>query len=138
VPLIVAPEPDFDALACVKFADAYHDNYGNQAWSDLSRTDKEAALRRGTQYVMARRVKEQYLNPLHYNVKAATAEAALRAAAGTLYADIDPQAVMSDSAGPISTTYSAPGNGGRMTFPVIDDLLRGLTEDAFGIKLVRA
>jgi hypothetical protein len=136
--LIVAPDPDFDSLVSVAFADAYHVSLGNQAWEPLTLEAKEAALRRATQYVMARRVKEHYLNPLHYNVKAATAEAALRANDGTLYADVEAQAVVSETVGPISTTYAASTSGGRMRFPVIDDLLRGLIEGDGVVKLVRA
>jgi len=138
VPLIVFPADDSDSLVSVEFADKYHSDLGNKAWDNLSEPEKESALRRGTQYILARRVKEQYLNPLHYNVKAATAEAALRASDGTLYADVEAQAVVSETVGPISTTYAASTTGGRMTFPVIDDLLRGLTESAFGVRLVRA
>jgi len=138
VPLIVFPAEDSDSLVSVEFADKYHSDLGNKAWGSLSEPDKESALRRGTQYILARRVKEQYLNPLHYNVKAATAEAALRASDGTLYADVEAQAVVSETVGPISTTYAASTTGGQMTFPVIDDLLRGLTESAFVVRLVRA
>jgi len=135
--LIVAPDDGFDSLASVDFSDAYHANLGHPAWAGLQQPAKEAALRQATQYILGRRVLPEFIDPVHVNVKAATAEAALRASAGALYADIDPQAVVSETVGQISTTYAQPGNGGRMRFPVIDDLLRGLTDGAFTVKLVR-
>jgi len=136
--LIVAPSEGFDSLASVEFADTYHANFGNSAWAPLPEGVKESALRRGTQYILGRMVRTQYLNPVDVRVQQAAAEAALRANDGTLYADIDAQAVVSETVGPISTTYAPSTSGGRMKFPVIDDLLRGLTDSFGNIKLVRA
>jgi hypothetical protein len=135
--LVVFPSEDWDSLVSVDFSDTYHANYGNAQWAALASDAKEAALRRATQYIMGRRVLAHYLNPLHWNVKAATVEAALRAADGSLYADVGAQAVVSETVGPISTTYAASTTGGRMTFPVIDDLLRGLTDGAWNVRLER-
>ena len=136
--LIVAPANGYDSLVSLADADAYHQRMGASAWAAGGEADREAALRRATQYVEARRVKFQYLQPVHERVKAAVCEAALRALDGSLYEDIDAQSVRSESVGPITISYGFPRNGGRKAFPVIDDLLKGLVESAGGLKVERA
>lgn len=42
---------DAESLCSVSYADAYHDARGNTIWSALSTTEKEQALRRGTDYI---------------------------------------------------------------------------------------
>lgn len=135
--LIVIPAPGWDSLATLAQADAYHQKMGQAAWAQASEPDREAALRRATQYIVAQQVKVQYLDPLHENVLAATCEAAARALDGSLYADIDPQAVTSERVGSIAVTY-ADRNGGKKKFPIIDDLLRGLTMGGGKVKVERA
>lgn len=137
--LIVAPADGWDSLVSLADADAYHARMGNDAWALADESKREAALRRAAQYLSAKRIRAQYLDPVHERVKAAASEAAARALDGGLYADIPAQAVTSESVGPISVSYAAPANGGRARFTVIDDLLLGLTESAQGhIPLVRA
>ncbi len=132
--LTVAPAEGFDSLVSLVDANAYHDAMGN-AWTG-SDDEKEKALRRATQYLMARyRVRTEYLD--HPNVAAACCEAALRAS--ELYVDVASQAVISETVGPISTTYAAPRNGGQVRIALIDDLLKGLTDATFGqVRAVRA
>lgn len=136
--LIVAPTAGFDSLVSLADADAYHASMGATPWSAADTDAREAALRKATLYISGRRVKAVYLDPVHANVKAATSEAALRALDGSLYADQAPQAVVSESVGPVSVTYSDPRNGGRPRFPIIDDLLAGLTAGTLTLPVVRA
>lgn len=42
---------DAESLCSVPYADAYHDARGNTIWGGLSTTEKEQALRRGTDYI---------------------------------------------------------------------------------------
>lgn len=136
--LIVAPADGYDTLVSAQDADAYWASMGG-AWLDFLPADRESALRRGTQYVLARGVKQQHLDPVHTRVKAATCEAAMLHLAGSLYAtSIDAAAVTSERVGEIAVSYAAPVNGGRARFPVIDDLLRGLTVGGGIVELVRA
>lgn len=135
--LNVIPSPGWDSLVSLAQANTYHQKMGNEAWAQAGEPAREAALRRATQYIVARQVKVQYLDPLHENVLAATCEAAARALDGSLYADIDPQAVTSERVGSIAVTY-ADRNGGKKKFPIVDDLLRGLTMGGGMIKVGRA
>lgn len=135
--LIVAPADGYDTLVSAADADAYWESMGG-AWLDFLPADREAALRRGTQYVLARRVKPENLDPVHTRVKAATCEAAMLHLTGTLYAtSIDAAAVTSERVGEIAVRYAVPTNGGRARFPVIDDLLRGLIVGGGVVELVR-
>lgn len=135
--LIVAPAEGYNSFVTLAEADAYH--AGATAWSGAAPEAREAALRKGTLYVRSRRVRVVHLDPVvHENVKAAACEAALRALDGTLYADQPAQAVVSESVGPLSVTYSDPRNGGRPRFPVIDDLLAGLTAGTLTLPVVRS
>lgn len=137
--LIVAPADGYDTLVSAADADAYWIGMADGRWEALGDYEKEAALRRGTQYVLARRVKPENLDPVHTRVKAATCEAAMLHLTGTLYAtSIDAAAVTSERVGEIAVSYSAPVNGGRARFPVIDDLLRGLIVGGGVVELVRA
>lgn len=135
--LTVAPAEGFDSLVSLVDANAYHDAMGN-AWTG-SDDEKEKALRRATQYLLARyRIWSAYFDPVHKNVAAACCELALRALAGDLYVDVEPSAVVSETVGPISTTYAAPRNGGQTRFAIVDDLLAGLTAGGASIPLIRA
>ena len=137
MPLIVAPADDFDSLVSVSHADAYMLKMGH-VWSGTPE-EKETHLRRATQYLMsAYSIRPEYLNPVHTQVESACCEAALRAAAGKLFEDVEPVSIRSKTVGPISTTYSYPRNGGQVKFGVIDALLRGLIDGRGMVKLIRA
>lgn len=136
--LIVAPAEGYDSLVSLEDADQYCEDMGHDGWSG-SEPIKESALRRATQYLLTRyQIRPEHLNPVHKNVKAACCEAALRAATGKLFEDVEPVSISSETVGPISTTYSAPRNGGQVKFGVIDALLRGLIDGRGMVKLVRA
>lgn len=122
--LVIAPDDGFDSHVSVTDADAYVTKMGLSGWP-ATEADKEKLLRRATQYISLKyEPKAQYLDPVHANIKAATVEAAVRAA--DLWTDVDASAVVSETIGPLSTTYAQPRNGGQKTFPVIDNLMRGL------------
>lgn len=126
--LIVAPADGYDALVSVTDADSYATNMG-LAWVGETEA-KEAAIRRATQYLMARyRIKPEYLNPVHDNVQAACVEVAAKAIVGPLYQDVDASVVTSETVGPISVSYSASQrNGGQVRFAIVDDLLVGMAD----------
>lgn len=137
--LTVAPDDGFDSLASLSEAEDYCASMG-LAWTGTE-PEKEAALRRGTQYLLGRyAIKAEHLDPVHSRVVAACCEAAVRARAGTLYVDVKPGIVTEKRVGPITEKYAeTQRNGGEVKFTVIDDLLRGLTDGGMGqIKLVRA
>lgn len=136
--LTVAPTEGYDSLVSVEQANAYWIGMADGRWEALGDYEKEAALRRGTQYVLARRVKPENLDPVHTRVKAATCEAAMLAASGELYGVIDAKPVLREQVGAIAVIYGMPSNGGRARFPVIDDLLRGLIVGGGVVELVRA
>lgn len=122
--LIIAPAEGYDSFVSVADADAYVDRMGLTGWP-AEETEKEKLLRRATQYLTVRYdPKAQYLDPVHANIKAATVEAAIRA--GELWADVDSQAVVEETIGPMTTKYAEPANGGQKSFPVIEGLMRGL------------
>lgn len=122
--LIIAPADGYDSFVSVADADAYVERMGLSGWP-AETEDKEKLLRRATQYITVKYApKAQYLDPVHANIQAATVEAALRAA--DLWVDLEGQAVIEDTMGPMTTKYSEPINGGQKSFPVIDGLMRGL------------
>jgi len=135
--LIVAPADGYDTLVSAADADAYWASMGG-AWLDFLLADRESALRRGTQYVLARNVKAEYLDPVHTRVAAAVCEAAMLHVRGDLYGVIDAKPVLREHVGEIAVSYGMPSNGGRARFPVIDDLLRGLTAGTGLVAIVRA
>ncbi|GAD20956.1 DnaT-like ssDNA-binding protein [Acidovorax sp. MR-S7] len=135
--LIVAPADGFDSLVSVAHADAYMLKMGH-SWSGAPE-ERETYLRRATQYLLsAYSIRPEYLNPVHTQIESACCEAALRASTGHLFEDVEPVSISSETVGPISTTYSAPRNGGQVKFGVIDALLRGLIDGRGMVKLIRA
>jgi hypothetical protein len=123
--LIVAPLEGYDSFVSLDQANAYHQSMGNAAWSGADEA-KEAALRRATQYVRSHyRLRADALAPVHRNVAEATAELALRALTGELYADVDSALVVEETVGPITTKY-AHRAGGQKRFAIVDDLLAEL------------
>lgn len=122
--LIVAPADGYDSFISVEDADRYVDRMGLTGWPSTA-PEKEKLLRRATQYITVKYApKAQYLDPVHANIAAATVEAAVRAS--DLWADVDSQAVIEETIGPMTTKYADPANGGQKSFPVIDGLMRGL------------
>ena len=136
--LIVAPDDGWDSLVSLADADAYHARMGSTEWAGGTESARESALRRAAQFIKARGVFPRYLNPVHANVRAAACEAALRALDGTLYEDVEAQAVTQETVGPISVSYTDRGTWGRRRFPIIDDLLQGLALGSGQIPVMRA
>lgn len=136
--LTVAPTEGYDSLVSVEQANAYWIGMADGRWEALGDYEKEAALRRGTQYVLARLVKPENLDPVHTRVAAAACEAAMLHVSGELYGVIDAKPVLREQVGEIAVSYGMPSNGGRARFPVIDDLLRGLAMGTGMVGLVRA
>ena len=136
--LTVAPTEGYDSLVSLADADAYWQRMGGAEWAALDDPSREAALRRGTQFILARSVKEQYLDPVHTRVAAAACEAAMLHVSGELYGVIDAKPVLREQVGELAVSYGQPTNGGRARFPVIDDLLRGLAAGSGQVELVRS
>lgn len=58
---------------------------------------------------------------------------------GDLWADVDPRAIVSQTVGPISTTYAEPVNGGQKRFAAVDSLLRRwVSGGGWNVPVVRA
>ena len=150
-----------DSYASVADADTYFANRNMTIWSPLLTSDKEAALRRATDY-MQQAYRERWngmrvsttqaldwprqlveikdapsgygSGPAFYSstavpneVKNACIALAIKAAAGDLAPDIEPQTTM-EKVGPIEVSYAA---GGRQTvrYQAIDNLLSVLLKD---------
>lgn len=135
--LVVAPQDGYDSLVTLAEAQDYMERLGYDWPADEAK--QEIALRRGTQYVVTMySIRPEFLDPVSDAVKHATCEAALRAADGSLFSDVDAQAVTEESVGPITTKYAQPANGGQKRFGVIDALMRGMTTGGVGqVKFVR-
>lgn len=136
--LTVAPSEGYDSLVSLAEAQSYMERMGYDWPAEVSK--QEIALRRGTQYVVTMySIRPEFLDPVADAVKHATCEAALRASDGSLFSDVDAQAVTEESVGPITTKYAQPANGGQKRFGVIDALMRGMTTGGVGqVKFVRS
>ena len=136
--LVVVPEEGYDSLVSLTEAQGYMERMGYD-WP-AEEAKQEIALRRGTQYVATMySIRPEFLDPVADAVKHAVCEAALRAANGSLFSDVDAQAVTEESVGPITTKYAQPQNSGQKRFGVIDALMRGMTTGGVGqVKFVRA
>lgn len=141
--LAVYPAEGYDSFLSLADANTYAAGHGIADWAARADADKESALRVATVYIFGRRLTEEALYDtsttpatarVHPNVKAATAEAAARAARGTLYRDVDPSAVTEKTVGPLTLKYATPEAGARVRIQIIDDLLFGLvfTGSGFG------
>lgn len=142
--LIVAPTPGFDSLVSLEDAAQYMQDFGHDGWpegADPADVRKaEVALRKATRYLLGRySIKAENLDPVHVNVQAACCEAAIRALTGDLLADTDGRIITSETTDVLSTSYAVGSQGGAMAYPVIDALLKGLTDggDSLTIKMVR-
>lgn len=154
------------ADAYISRADAttYHSGRGNTAWEDLSDEEKDAAIRRATDYIgEAYRLRwagertstTQALDWPRYNVPRrdmdgslyasnavpaevvrACAELALKAAAGPLTPD-QGQAIASVKAGSVEVAY-ADYSTATKTYPAIDRLLAPLLAGGGGLRILRA
>lgn len=135
--LIVAPTEGYDSLVSLEDAAAYMGKYGH-AWP-AEEAKQEIALRQATQYLLtAYSIAPDHLAPVHDRVKAACCEAAVRASKGQLLNDTDGRVKTESTVGPITTKWAEGVQGGKTAFPVIDNLLKGLTEgSAYSVKLIR-
>lgn len=135
--LTVAPEEGFDSLVSLEDAAAYMGKYGH-AWP-AEEAKQEIALRQATQYLLtAYSIAAEHLDPVHDRVKAACCEAAVRASKGQLLKDTDGRVKTESTVGPVTTKWAEGVQGGKTAFPVIDNLLKGLTEGSgYSVKLVR-
>lgn len=135
--LTVAPTEGYDSLVSLEEAAAYMGNYGH-AWP-AEEAKQEIALRQATQYLLtAYNIAAEHLAPVHDRVKAACCEAAVRASKGQLLKDTDGRVKTESTVGPVTTKWAEGSQGGKTAFPVIDNLLKGLTEGSgYSVKLVR-
>ena len=150
-----------ESFASVADADTYFSNRNITAWTLLTTADKEAALRRATDY-MAQAYRERWHGtrvtstqaldwprwnvpmrdapggygsvPAYYSSTSVPAEVrnacitmALKAAAGELAPDIEPQTT-SESVGPISVSY-APGSRQTVRYQAVDKMLSVFLKD---------
>lgn len=154
---------DAESLASVEQADAHHAARGNARWAQLQVIEKEQALRRATDYMGQmysakwKGVRARAGQALDWpradvrlpgagcvpsdaiprQITQATAELALRAAAGELAADLG-RTVAEKTIGPIKTVYAA-GAPEYVRYRAIDLLLKPLLGGGgLGIKLERA
>jgi hypothetical protein len=141
----VYPAPGYDSFISLEDANKYLTDLGfaKNVWDNKTVTEREAALRRGTQFIYARRLLPQALwdtttvpaTPrVHPNVAAATAEAARRHVEGSLYRDLDAAPIVEKTVGPLTLRYGLPGDVKPSDhYPIIGDLLYGLTETSGGL-----
>lgn len=99
-------------------------------WAGAPSERRESCLRRGTQYIFSRRLRSEYLAPLHGNVAAATCEAAYLEFKGKLYPmpSANSGVVKQKTVGPITTVYDTSQPVQQSGVPqIIADLLYGMT-----------
>lgn len=126
--LTIAPLTDYDSLVSLADADAYWAGMGEASWALATVANREAALRRGTQYILGRRILASAVDPVVLRpIREATSEAALRALNGKLYQDVGPAPVIEKTVGPITVRFGAAAYNGQIRIPIIDELLVGLT-----------
>ncbi len=154
--------PTSETYASVAEVDAYALARGYTAWTGVDAV-KEAALRKAAGYIdttykfKGMRVYEHQAlmwprsgvmfdgYTLAYDaipamLKTACIELAIKAISGELITDNTAQYVESVQVGPIKKQMSMPGNGGQVTYTLIDSLLRELVSGGgqSSIKMVRA
>lgn len=145
-------------------ADTYHAARGNDSWATITIAQKEQALRRATEYmiqaftarwqgertyplvqaldwpragVIVNGVSVDY-DAVPETIKRATAELAIRAAAGPLLNDME-QGVVSETVGPIQTVYDKNSNR-KVKYAAIDAMLLPYLKSGGGasVGLVRS
>jgi hypothetical protein len=145
---------DAESYLSVNQASAYHRLRGNAAWEDLDFEVQEQALRQATAYIDSlQRYKASRLKPsqalefprtglfdwsgyevtgVPKRVKDACAELALRAASTSLFTDLARGGkVVSESVGPISTTYADDAPTGTV-YTVAVELLKPFARSEAG------
>lgn len=145
---------DAESYLSVNQASAYHRLRGNAAWEELDFEVQEQALRQASAYIdSVKRYKASRLRPAQAlefprtglfdwsgyevqgvpkRVKDACAELALRAASTSLFTDLARGGkVISESVGPISTTYADNAPTGTV-YTVAMELLRPFFRDEHG------
>lgn len=133
--LIIYPSNGWDSYISLDDADAYHVSMGNAGWVG-SDSVKEAALRKATQYIRITYAPlPEYLDPVHENIKAATAEAALRALSADLLADVDASVATEETIGPITVKYQQSNASGQKRYALIDRLMAGLGSVSSGVSV---
>jgi len=135
-----------ESYVSVADADAYHAKMGHTAWAG-SESDKEIALRLGTQYIDAtywfKGQRMNYFQSLRWPrldagrlvwyqgwpplvLVQATAEMALRflidPTAGLV--DTTDQAILEERVGPIDVKYAGQVRGGQKRYALVDNLLK--------------
>lgn len=154
--------PTSETYASVAEVDAYALARGYAAWTGTDAV-KEAALRKAAGYIdttykfKGYRVAEHQAlmwprssvmfdgytlasDAIPAMLKTACIELAIKAISGELVTDNTAQYVTDVSVGQIKKSMSAPGNGGQVTYTLIDSLLRELVSGGGqgSIKMVRA
>lgn len=137
--LIVAPAEGFNSLVSLEDAAQYMADFGHSWTEDEDEAKAEVTLRKATQFLLTSySIKPEHQDPVHSNVQAACCEAAARALKADLVKDTDGRVKVESTVGPITTKWSEGAQGGKAAYPVIDALLKGLTESSsLAIKLVR-
>jgi len=112
---------------------------------------KEARLRRATQYIDAQyafKGEEQtdaqalawprtVANGVPREIVSACCELACKS--GDLWQDVDASSIVSETIGPLSTTYAEPANGGQVRYAAVDALLkRWVAGGGMSVRVVRA
>lgn len=128
-------KPDADSYVSVADCEAYA--AANNLTFAGTESEQEGRLRRATRYLDT---EYQYKGQestetqalawprdvapgvIPKQIKDACCELACKA--GDLWADVDPRAIVSQTVGPISTTYAEPVNGGQKRFAAVDSMLR--------------
>ena len=133
--LIIYPADGWDSYINLVDADAYHVSMGNAGWTGADAV-KEVALRKATQYIgITYAPLPEYLDPMHKNIVAATAEAALRALTSSLVQDVAPESITEETVGPLTVKYGDAQNGGQTRYTLIDTLMRGLGGNTNGVSV---
>lgn len=142
-----------DAEAYVSVADCTTYAIGHGLTFTGTEPEKEARLRRATQYLDAQyafkgepQTDTQALawprtvapGVVPREIVAACCELACKT--GDLWADVDASSLIEKTIGPITKRYAAPANGGQKRFAAVDALVKRWTADGGGmmVKVVRA
>lgn len=142
--------PNADSYVSVEDCAAYAAGHGLTFAGTES--EQEARLRRATQYLDAQyafkgepQTDTQALawprtavpGVVPREIVAACCELACKP--GDLWQDVDSAAVISETIGPLSTTYAQPTNGGQVRYASVEALLkRWVSGSESSIRLVRA
>lgn len=141
--------PDADAYVSVSDCAAYAAAHGLTFIGTES--EQEARIRRATQYIdvqyafkgdpqtdtQALAWPRTVVTGVPREIVAACCELACKQ--GDLWTDVDSAAVISETIGPLSTTYAQPANGGQVRYAAVDALLkRWVVGGGMSVRVVRA